>query len=101
MVTDSSPCRLIGPSVRWLEAARPYPAGYSMAAVNVDSEELADVVRRLRRGRGARGGGGAGGRGGPRGWGGGDRRGGAGGPRPRAVGRPSATPRATRVLELR
>ena len=36
--------------------ARTYPKGYNMAAVNVDSEELADVVRRLRRAQGQIGG---------------------------------------------
>src|SRR5262245_4725264 len=35
---------------------RPYPEGYSMTAVNVDSEELADVIRRLRRAQGQIGG---------------------------------------------
>jgi DNA-binding FrmR family transcriptional regulator len=34
----------------------PYPEGYSMTAVNVDSEELADVIRRLRRAQGQIGG---------------------------------------------
>src|SRR5690242_20377694 len=38
------------------DRGRPYPAGYSMAAVNVDSEELADVIRRLRRAQGQIGG---------------------------------------------
>src|ERR1700760_4632521 len=56
MVTDSSPCRLIGPSVRPPDTVRPYPAGYSMPSVNVDSEELADVTRRLRRAQGQIGG---------------------------------------------
>src|SRR4029077_19449744 len=38
------------------DPARTYPKGYNMAAVNVDSEELADVVRRLRRAQGQIGG---------------------------------------------
>src|SRR6201981_3266061 len=39
-----------------MDAARTYPKGYNMAAVNVDSEELADVFRRLRRAQGQIGG---------------------------------------------
>ena len=39
-----------------MDTARTYPKGYNMAAVNVDSEELADVVRRLRRAQGQIGG---------------------------------------------
>jgi len=39
-----------------MDTARTYPKGYKMAAVNVDSEELADVVRRLRRAQGQIGG---------------------------------------------
>jgi DNA-binding FrmR family transcriptional regulator len=38
------------------DSMRPYPEGYSMTAVNVDSEELADVIRRLRRAQGQIGG---------------------------------------------
>ncbi len=38
----------------WL--ASPYPEGYILADVNVDSEELADAVRRLRRAQGQIGG---------------------------------------------
>ena len=30
-----------------MDTARTYPKGYNMAAVNVDSEELADVVEPL------------------------------------------------------
>jgi len=39
-----------------MDTARTYPKGYNMAAVNVDSEELAEVVRRLRRAQGQIGG---------------------------------------------
>src|SRR6266702_2771103 len=39
-----------------MDTARTYPKGYNMAAVNVDSAELADVVRRLRRAQGQIGG---------------------------------------------
>src|SRR5215470_7404308 len=70
MVTDSSPCRLMDTSQcsaaltltpGWgpPEGHRGrlgYPKGYMLSGVNVDSEELADVIRRLRRAQGQIGG---------------------------------------------
>src|SRR6201987_3979816 len=53
MQAHNAPPRLQSPR---LDPARPYPEGYTMAAVSVDSEELADVVRRLRRAQGQIGG---------------------------------------------
>jgi DNA-binding FrmR family transcriptional regulator len=41
---------------RGTESARLYPSGYMLTRVNVDSEELADVIKRLRRAQGQVGG---------------------------------------------